>query len=104
MKIHNEDECLDVECMSAFASIRANTAVFKGKYYYELRIIRQAGLMQLGWCTLSTPFSREASVGDDETSYAYDGHRVKKWHVQNSNYGEMWQVGDVIGSLIDLVN
>lgn len=27
---------LDVEAISSFASIRANTAVFNGRYYYEV--------------------------------------------------------------------
>lgn len=31
--------------------------------------------MQIGWCTLATPFMAENGVGDDETSYAYDGFR-----------------------------
>jgi Kip1 ubiquitination-promoting complex protein 1 len=57
--------------------------------------------MQIGWCTLATPFTRENGVGDDETSYAFDGYRVKKWNVQSSDYGEHWAVGDVIGTLID---
>lgn len=39
-----------------------------------------AGLMQIGWCTLATPFVSENGVGDDETSYAFDGFRVKKWN------------------------
>mgnify|MGYP001607487457 CR=1 FL=1 len=31
--------------------------------------------MQIGWCTLATPFIAENGVGDDETSYAFDGFR-----------------------------
>jgi len=40
-------------------------------------------------------------VGDDVTSYAYDGCRIKKWNKENLDYGEAWSVGDIIGSLID---
>lgn len=40
-------------------------------------------------------------MGDDESSYAYDGNRVKKWNKENLGYGEAWSVGDVIGTLID---
>jgi Kip1 ubiquitination-promoting complex protein 1 len=36
--------------------------------------------MQIGWSTLATPFMPENGVGDDETSYAYDGFRIKKWN------------------------
>lgn len=63
-----------MEALSQFASIRANTAVFSGKYYYEVKLLT-GGLMQIGWCTLATPFMIENGVGDDETSYAYDGNR-----------------------------
>lgn len=35
---------LDIESESSFASVRANTAVFKGKFYYEVRLIT-SGLM-----------------------------------------------------------
>jgi hypothetical protein len=80
VKIFDEStSCCDVEGVSQFSSIRANTAVFKGRYYFEVRIMT-AGLMQIGWCTLATPFIADKGVGDDETSYAYDGFRVKKWN------------------------
>jgi Kip1 ubiquitination-promoting complex protein 1 len=74
--------------------------VFAGKYYFEVRLLT-AGLMQIGWCTFATQFSNENGVGDNETSYAYDGYRVKKWNLENSSYGEAWAPGDVIGSMID---
>jgi Kip1 ubiquitination-promoting complex protein 1 len=70
---------LDIESITPFSSIRANTAVFSGRYYYEARLMT-SGLVQLGWCTLATPFGPEYGVGDDETSYAYDGLRIKKWN------------------------
>jgi hypothetical protein len=37
-------ENLDVEAMSNFASIRANTAVFSGRFYYEVQL-KTNGLM-----------------------------------------------------------
>jgi Kip1 ubiquitination-promoting complex protein 1 len=84
-KFHSDYE---VECLTSSVGVRADTAVFgKGRYYYECKILTQ-GLMQIGWCTLATPFTSENGVGDDETSYAYDGMRVKKWNVQSSDFGE----------------
>ena len=91
---------LDVEAISSFASIRANTGVFSGRYYYEVQL-KTSGLMQIGWATLQTPFNSQRGVGDDSTSYAYDGYRVKKWNKDNLAYGEGWSVGDIIGTLID---
>ena len=44
----------------------------------------------------------QRGVGDDQTSYAYDGYRIKKWNKDNLAYGEAWSVGDIIGTLIDL--
>lgn len=73
------NDYLDIESTSNFSSIRANTAVFSGKYYYEIKLL-SSGLMQFGWCTLATPFMMDNGVGDDETSYAYDGFRIMKWN------------------------
>ena len=41
---------LDVEAISKFTSIRANAAVFSGRYYFEVLLLTN-GLMQIGWCT-----------------------------------------------------
>lgn len=51
---------------------------------------------------MKTKFSAENGVGDDESSYAFDGGRARKWNGENTEWGENWMVGDVIGSLIDL--
>ncbi len=60
--------------------------------------------MQIGWSTLMTPFTEHNGVGDDETSFAYDGHRVKKWNLSQTDYGQSWQEGDIIGTMIDFEN
>lgn len=57
--------------------------------------------MQVGWCTLATPFSSEHGVGDDENSYAIDGYRIRKWNKKYEEFGEGWTIGDTIGTLID---
>ena len=46
-------------------------------------------------------FSGSDGVGDDTHSFAYDGHRVKKWNGAQIDYGEAWSTGDIIGTLID---
>jgi len=92
--------CCEIEGVSSFCSIRSNTAVFKGRFYFEVRILT-AGLMQIGWCTLATPFTSDKGVGYDDTSYAYDGLRVKRWNQDSHTYGEKWAPGDVIGTLIN---
>ena len=77
------------------------------------------GIMQLGWATVKCQFTNEVNiflvnysslfsclnfpifclstnvnilqegVGDTEHSYAYDGHRVRKWNLSASAYGEV---------------
>mmetsp|Transcript_13627 Transcript_13627/g.23196 ORF Transcript_13627/g.23196 Transcript_13627/m.23196 type:complete len:774 (+) Transcript_13627:464-2785(+) len=100
--IYQANDQLDIEAKGKFVSIRANTGVFKGRFYYEV-LLKTSGLMQIGFSTLQTPFSSQkgVGVGDESTSYAYDGFRVKKWNGENLAYGEAWSVGDVIGVLID---
>lgn len=90
-----------MEAKSSFLSIRANTAIFAECYYYEVTLLSN-GLMQIGWCTLTTEFTHENGVGDSPHSYAYDGYRVKKWNEEHLDYGQRWQVGDVIGTMLNL--
>ena len=66
-----------------------------------IRDSKTNGLMQIGWSTIQTQFNSQRGVGDDITSYAYDGYRIKKWNRDNLAYGEAWSVGDIIGTLID---
>jgi len=44
----------------------------------------------------------ENGVGDDKTSYAFDGFRIAAWNQGQQVYGEGWRPGDVIGTLLDL--
>ena len=84
-----------------FSSVRANTCVFEGKWSYEATL-GSSGIMQLGWCTSRCPFTRENGVGDAPDSFAFDGHRMRKWNVSSAAYGQAWVAGDVITCTIDL--
>lgn len=90
-----------VESHSLFSSARANACVWKGKWMYEVTL-ETSGIQQLGWATLSCPFTDHKGVGDADDSYAYDGKRVSKWNKEAQSYGQPWVVGDVIGCCIDL--
>lgn len=92
-----------VESLAMFSSARANACVWKGKWMYEV-ILETSGVQQLGWVTLSCPFTDQKGVGDADDSYAFDGRRVKKWNKEAEPYGQPWVVGDVIGCCIDLDN
>ena len=90
-----------VSSRSNFCSFRANACVFGGRWQYEVTI-RTAGIMQIGWATVRCPFTQEHGVGDAQDSYAFDGHRVRKWNVACQPYGQPWVPGDVITCCIDL--
>ncbi|XP_002974307.2 E3 ubiquitin-protein ligase RKP [Selaginella moellendorffii] len=90
-----------LESQAIFSSARANACVWRGKWMYEVTL-GTAGIQQLGWATISCPFTDSEGVGDASDSYAYDGRRVKKWSGKSQTYGEPWVVGDVIGCCIDL--
>ncbi|KAH7859705.1 hypothetical protein Vadar_004574 [Vaccinium darrowii] len=90
-----------VESHAMFSSARADFCVWKGKWMYEV-ILETSGIQQLGWATVSCPFSDHKGVGDAEDSYAYDGKRERKWNKEAEPYGQPWVVGDVIGCCIDL--
>ena len=97
---YHSRKLIDVEAVSGFVSVRANTGVFAGRYFYEVQL-KSDGLMQIGWATLQTPFNSQRGVGDDPTSYAFDGFRIKKWNKDSLAYGEAWSAGDIIGTVID---
>ncbi|XP_050204226.1 E3 ubiquitin-protein ligase RKP [Mercurialis annua] len=90
-----------LESLAMFSSTRANVCVWKGKWMYEI-ILETSGVQQLGWATLSCPFTDRKGVGDADDSYAFDGKRIKKWNKDAEPYGQSWVVGDVIGCCIDL--
>ena len=95
---------LKIECTSnanAFQSIAANNCIISGKWCYEVTILTN-GLFQIGFCQLNTPFTRHAGVGDDKTSYAFDGYRKIAWNGEKKMYGRYWECGDVIGVCIDM--
>ena len=101
LKIDNENLILSSYC--GFSSIKADVALFKGKWMYEV-MLGTKGVMQVGWATHKCRFSQEKGVGDTRDSYAYDGNRVRKWNLTTYKYGDTWHCGDVIGCAIDLDN
>jgi len=82
-----------------------NLGLFPGSgcWYYEVTIL-SPGLMQIGWADkLYNGHSRRGrGVGDHSHSWAFDGLRCKKWNGNATTYGQRWNVGDVIGCMVDL--
>ncbi|XP_020709674.2 E3 ubiquitin-protein ligase RNF123-like isoform X2 [Athalia rosae] len=94
---------LSLNSQSNFSTMRANVAVFGGKWIYEIQL-GSKGIMQVGWGTAQCKFSPVSGVGDTPNSYAYDGNRVRRWNVSTHKYGEPWLSGDIIGCTLDLDN
>ena len=55
---------LSVSSQGNFNTIRANVAVFKGKWIYELQLGTK-GIMQVGWGTAKCKFNHIAGVGNE---------------------------------------
>ncbi|TPX45792.1 hypothetical protein SeLEV6574_g03655 [Synchytrium endobioticum] len=91
-----------------FESFRTNfKCAGPGRHVYEV-LLRTEGIIQIGWANENVVFDPEGGtgVGDDSNSYAFDGHRQKKWHGMDptdNHYGEAWAPGDTITALLDLI-
>lgn len=88
---------------SGFCTIKANCYLYSGKFQYEALLLTN-GIMQLGFASTNSmcSFTVEKGVGDSLSSYSYDGNRQKKWNLTSSDYGDKWELHDVISVCIDL--
>nr|CAI5848298.1 unnamed protein product [Callosobruchus analis] len=88
----------------AFRTYRAekNYAVSSGKWYFEFEILT-AGPMRVGWAKADCDPGR--MLGSDENTWAFDGYNLRKYHGGNyETFGYRYQVGDVVGCFIDVVD
>mmetsp|Transcript_33163 Transcript_33163/g.53318 ORF Transcript_33163/g.53318 Transcript_33163/m.53318 type:complete len:5108 (-) Transcript_33163:115-15438(-) len=84
-----------------------NVCLTAGKWYYEVNLVKTGdGVAQIGWADEAFQGSdNEATgTGDDEHSWAYDGHRQKKWNNGCHNWGKRWNDGKVVGCAADIDN
>jgi hypothetical protein len=86
---------------SNFPTAKSKNCFFKGKWFYEVRIITN-GLFQIGWAKYDTKTSSTMGVGDDYGSYACDGFRMSVWNGDQNEGFKAWDVGDIVGCCIDL--
>ena len=73
--------------------------VSAGKWYFEFEILT-TGFMKVGWMDINAV--SDHSVGEDDTSFGFDGYLIKKWHTGPEHYGKAWKPNDVIGCFLDL--
>ncbi|CAN7995347.1 unnamed protein product, partial [Ixodes pacificus] len=75
-------------------------AVTDGKWYFEFEVLT-LGVMKVGWA--GPNFLPSCELGGDDNSWAFDGFKAVKNHAGGSEvYGKQWQIGDVIGCMLDL--
>jgi len=97
---------LEARCdASSFESVRCTHPVDQGVWYYEVEVVT-AGVMQIGWATKLSKFLNHEGygIGDDETSFAYDGCRQVTWFSATSSLHShpAWKSGDILGCLLSL--
>jgi hypothetical protein len=89
---------------AGFSTAVGNVYVTKGRWYYQV-VLNSRGLFQIGWATNKhTPNTTTGDgCGDDVYSWAYDGHRCKKWHSGAQTYSQSrWTTNDVVTCALDL--
>ncbi|CAE7248179.1 RSPRY1 [Symbiodinium sp. CCMP2592] len=76
----------------------------KGRYYYEVKLIKVQGCIQVGLLTenFSSDGKSKDGVGDDENGWGGDGFRQILWHGGKNTFEQTWKNGDVVGIAADL--
>ncbi|KAL3284793.1 hypothetical protein HHI36_018934 [Cryptolaemus montrouzieri] len=89
---------------SAFRTYRAEHTygVSSGKWYFEFEILT-AGPMRVGWAKADC--APGCMIGSDENTWAFDGYNEEKVYSNAAeSFGKQWQVGDVVGVFLDLID
>ena len=77
---------------------RSTYGVTSGKWYYEGAVEESGGIMRLGFSSSSASLE----LGTDEKSFGFGGTGKKSNSNKFDDYGERFDVGDVIGCSLDL--
>ncbi|KAL0274261.1 UNVERIFIED_CONTAM: hypothetical protein PYX00_006731 [Menopon gallinae] len=82
--------------------VEKHYAVSSGKWYFEFEILT-AGPMRVGWARADCPPGNK--IGSDEYTWAFDGFNEEKVYCgTGESFGKQWQVGDVVGVFLDLLD
>ncbi|XP_034937910.1 ryanodine receptor isoform X2 [Chelonus insularis] len=87
-----------------FRTYRAerNYAVSSGKWYFEFEVLT-AGPMRVGWAKADC--MPGSMLGNDDNTWAFDGYNEEKVYSGTAEtFGKQWQVGDVVGVFLDLID
>lgn len=91
---------------TVFPSIRLDGVLLTdGRWYYEA-VVKDCGVAQIGWIDLDFWASSKegVGVGDDKSSWAYDGARCVKWFQVSVRWGveQPWSAEEVVGVACDV--
>lgn len=104
------NDCFNGQPIVIYGQKVGPTVVFKplrqtqGKYYYECKTVL-GGHMQIGWAddNFKADAERGKGCGDENHSWAFDGHRALIWHAGVKTPIEAkWKAGDIIGIAVNL--
>ncbi|CAG0880143.1 unnamed protein product [Darwinula stevensoni] len=88
--------------MTGFSKLYDILCMYSPLRYFEFEILT-AGPMKVGWIKADMPSG--ITVGADDNGWGFDGFNEEKLFGGGAEpYGKQWQVGDVIGVLLDLVD
>ncbi|KAM6364383.1 ryanodine receptor 1-like [Pluvialis apricaria] len=71
-----------------------------GKVVLRVRSLT-TGEMRVGWA--HPHLHPHTELGADHLAYVFNGHRAQPWHVGSEPFRRTWQVGVVVGCMIDLI-
>ncbi|KAL2083644.1 hypothetical protein ACEWY4_021417 [Coilia grayii] len=74
-------------------------AVLRGKWYFEFEAVT-AGEMKVGWARPG--LKPDLELGSDDQAFVFEGSKGRFWHQGSEQLGHGWQMGDVVGCLLDL--
>ncbi|KAJ8665342.1 hypothetical protein QAD02_007004, partial [Eretmocerus hayati] len=82
--------------------VEKHYAVSSGKWYFEFEVMT-AGPMRVGWAKADC--MPGTMLGSDENTWAFDGYNEEKVYSGTGEaFGKQWQVGDVVGVFLDLID
>lgn len=97
---------IDVDGAGFPSCVLAGVLLTKGKWYFETLIQHPGVAVQIGWGDIEFVGTSRGGhgIGDDKHSWAFDGARVNRWHVEPRLWGRRWQAGDTLGVAADVDN
>ncbi|XP_041921605.1 ryanodine receptor 2 isoform X1 [Alosa sapidissima] len=79
--------------------VERSYSVQRGKWYFEFEAVT-SGEMKVGWA--QSGCKPDLELGSDDQAFVFDGCKGRLWHQGSEQLGHAWQMGDVVGCMLDL--